>query len=64
MVAAPICGVREMLGFIKTLILGLGSFSKTSSPALLTFPFSIADNSAVSSITPPLAAFTIPTPSF
>ena len=63
-VAAPMCGVKEIFGCIKMVSSGFGSLSKTSYPAKDTFPESNAFIKATSSITPPRAQFTIPTPSF
>ena len=36
-VAAPICGVKDILGFINIFISGFGSFSKVSNAAKATF---------------------------
>ena len=56
------CGVKEILSCIKSLISGLGSFSKVSKAANDKCPESKALTKATSSITPPLAALIIPAP--
>ena len=57
-------GVSETFEFIKIFILGLGSFSKVSTPAKEILPDSRFFKSSSSLIIPPLDKFNSPTPSF